>query len=61
MKSKFVKEAVERNQMLVNTMAYEIKYICDVAVNYNYSWNEFKRSLLARIEIEEMWKDITNK
>ncbi len=60
MTSKFLKEVTERNQMLVDTLAYEIKYICDEAVDHNHSWNEFKQSLLNRIEMEETFKNITD-
>ena len=58
--SRVLEEITKRNQMLVDTMAYEIKYICEQAQYHDYTWNEFKQRLLIRIEIEETWKDITD-
>lgn len=47
----------ERNNAMVRTMAAEIKYLCEEAVDHQYGFNNFKAMLLSRIDIEQKFND----
>lgn len=49
-RSKTMDALIKRNNRVVKTMASEIKYLCDEAVDHQYGFKQFRELLLNRID-----------